>query len=300
MADPSQFAGECVSIRGLSNGRLLFTSLKDYYLAGPLVGGDPAANPRDRHRLGLENPKLLQSFPKGGLRHVVAVGRVQDCETVRNMVDESAGPDTIVMVLGFCHYASGPYLALRQFDVGKPLHAARFTGEALRLEVGDLIFAPNDWHYRRYVEGLSHQYLAALRSGDKATFKALHLEGERPEWQSSATRLAFGSHPGFRALRRSSGTPQTAIFLTSDGTTGAEAAALRGDAPGDYSATICFCTNGDCTKRWPISTVDADNGEDRPYVCTGVGPYVVPRRGTFPAFSTERGRFGLPEPTQVN
>ena len=67
-----------------------------------------------------------------------------------------------------------------------------------------------------------------------------------------------------------------------------------------YSATLCFCVDGDCSERWPIAQIDADNRPNRPYVCTQFSDYRVDRRVTRPMFRTAVGRHGLPEPETLH
>lgn len=298
MDDQEGWRGRCVRVRSISNGLLLFTSVEGYYLAGPLMGGDPAADPKDRERLGLDNRKLLRRHPRDGLRKVTAIGRVQDCETVRDMVHAGDGPDGFSMVLGFCHSADGPYLWLRHFDIGKRLGSSRLIGEALRAKVGDLAPTDEGWAHRAFVEPYARNYLDALRRGDRAGFRELH-GGEDVSYNADeAVRIAFGGHRGFARLRRADAAPQVAIFVQ-------RRLEMFVEPPSDpedrsYSATLCFCVDGDCSGRWPIAQIDADNRPERPYVCTHFGPYVVYRHGTRPVFRTGVGRNGLPEPETLH
>ena len=159
----------------------------------------------------------------------------------------------------------------------------RLTGEVDRARVGSLVAAPADWRHLAFVEERARLWISALQAGDRAGFVRLHVAGE-PEAEEAAD-LAFGRHRGFADIRRGR-TPQRAIFVSRS----------AGDGDEDYSTTICFCRLDDCADRWPISAFDADNREDRPYVCTRLVPFTVFRRGEVPAFITRRSPHGLPEP----
>lgn len=302
MSDPSRYRGKCVEVRAITNGYLLFTSVEGYYRSGPLVGGEPEANPNDRERLGIYNSELLERTPAGELRHVTAVGTLRDCEADREAAYADAAPNEIIWISGFCHYADGPYLWLDHVEVGPLVDAARLTGEDMRSKVGNLFFAPADWPYRKFAEEKAREYLGVLRRGDRSAFSKMHLETERPPQLRNSVSLAFGSHPGFTKLRRTGREPQMAILVQREEPRiepqGVETLHGPRSEFDEYSATICFCILPDCTALWPISWFDADNRDDRPYVCTELQPFVVYRQGTVPAFSTQRGRHGLPEPNR--
>ena len=281
MENPAGYSGRCVAVTALTHGFLLFSSVEGYYRAGPLMGGDPARDPADRERLGLDNDRIMRRLPQGGLHHVTAIGRVQICEQVRDMVSAREAPGTVSWVTGFCHVANGPYLWLHGLRSRGRSGAVRLAGEANRGRIGDLVPAPGSWPHRRFVEVQAGRWLRALQGGDRREFGRIHLEAEIGGRR--ATRLAFGRHRGFADIRR--GRPQSIILVRRE----------PPDREDDYSSTICFCRTGDCSHLWPIAEIDADNAETRPYVCTRFVPFMLFRRGVVPAFITERGRYGLPE-----
>lgn len=284
MDDPQGYNGSCVTVAGLSDGIRLLPSVEAYYLAGATVYGDPAEDPGQRGRLGLDNYRQLRRIPRRGLHHLVAVGRVQICEEARAMASANAQPGQISWISGFCHMANGPYLWLSDVQLlrGRP-RPVRLAGEGNRARLGNLAAAPADWPHLAFVQAQSSRWLSALHSGDRAEFARLHLAGE-PEAEE-AEALAFGRHRGFADIRRAQAPPRQ-IFLTVGDR----------DDKYDYRATICFCRSADCSELWPISAFDADNREDRPYVCTRFVPFMVPGRGVVPIFITQREPLGLPEP----
>jgi hypothetical protein len=294
MTDPAGYRGRCVAVTAFSHGLMLYSSVEGYYLAGPLTGIDPAREPEARERLGMENRRVMRRIPRGGLRRVTAFGRVQICEELREMIEGSAGPNEIVMLLGFCHMFNGPFLALDDVSVAPGSSPARLSGEANRARIGNLVAPPADWPHRAFVEAHARQYLAALRSGDRAAFARLHEPDQQPGAEASeAVAMAFGRHRGFRDIRTAPQPPQMVIFIQDAPGPGIWSAEDRDD---DYASTVCFCRSGDCADRWPISTFDADNREDRPYVCASFVNYVVFNGGTAPTFRTRGQPFGLPEP----
>jgi hypothetical protein len=300
MTEPDRFRHRCVTVTALQRGASMFESVDDFYLASPFAG-KPEANPIYRGRLILENQRRMRSWlghaDADRLHRATATGEVRDCVEIRDAIQASAGPDEIVFTTGLCHYLHGWYLQTSELEIGEAVPAVRLTGEANRTRVGNLVEAPPSWPYRAFVEEHARRYLAALRAGDRTTFLALHLDAERPQSGGAAGRDAleagFGRHRGFADLRTSPRSPQMAIFLEDEP---GPATTPPGQAPSDYSALICFCRGPDCTARWPISSFDADNREDRPYACTDFSPYFLMGRPQ-PAFSTAQSNGGLPEPS---
>ena len=170
--------------------------------------------------------------------------------------------------------------------------------ESLLAVPAPLVLAPADWKFRGFVEEYADHYLSALQRGSKRDFLRLHLESEDTANARDASRLAFGHHQGFKAIRKMQSAPQMAI-LREASEAGPNAEIVDdglGNLAANYSCTICFCLRGDCSATWPTSTLETDNHEGRPYVCTDFGPFKVYRDGWVPAFRTWRYRSGLHEP----
>ena len=275
----------------IGNDRMLYTSVEGYYLAGPYTGGDPRTDPNDRERIGLDNHRLTERIPEYGLRTVTAIGRVQICEDVRDIVEASAEEGQIVWVSGFCHMANGPYLWLHDVKVGPRARLHRLIGEEMRSRLGDLMPAPPAWPHRDFVESHARDFLAALR-GDREAFSRLH-GGKEAAQSQEAMKLAYGSHRGFAALRRGPAAPQQAILI--EDIPGPAVVEPTDQIRNGYASTICFCVRPDCTGLWPIAKIDADNRQDRPYVCTWIGSWIEHKKLQL-RFQTKRGQYGLPEP----
>ena len=285
----------CVAVTGLYRRGALIVSTDTLYLPGISWAGDPDREPAYRQLLILRNGQLPRRLPRDGVYRATAFGRVGDCEEIRQANQASAGPDEIVMTTGLCHYLPGAFLQVPDPDVVDLVLAFRLTGEAQRARVGDLIPPPEAWQYRTFVEDHAGRYLRALRGGDRAALLALHMPGGRPEQARAGVRLAFGQHSGFTAIRTAPTPPQVAIFIEDAPGPATWSEGFRGFR--EYSSTICFCREAGCTERWPISVIDADNREDRPYVCMELGSWVMGSTGrAVPYFTTEQTRSGLPEP----
>ena len=309
MVDAHAFEGRCIEISAITDGALLFTGVEGYYLAGPIFGGDPDDNPNDRHRLGFyDGPDRQRRGAPVDLRWMTATGWLRDCETENERAYAQAAENAIVFNSGFCHYASGPVLFLSEYRLGDSVGARRLTGESMRARVGNFVRAPSDWPHRAFVEVKAAEYLDALRRNDRAALGAMHVAAHDSEGAREALDLILGGHAGFAELRSGSKHSQTAIFLRDEAgpLTSAEERTAYGEllegrmAPDEgneenYSSTICFCLTEGCGELWPISDFDADNREERPYVCTEFGPHKIFQGGIVPAFMTRQTPFGLAE-----
>lgn len=290
---PAEFNGRCVAVDGVMHGMKLFESVDGVYLE-PTDTLNPSSNGA---QLGLDNMRGRRS---GSYQHVSIVGRVQDCEEIRACVLESA-PGEYVIVTGYCHSFNGAYLWVESLRKRKGPAFERQMGSAARPGYGDLAPAPANWTHRPQVDALADEFLEALRMKDRERLIAIHFRNVDLDWKDDEAELIRfmlkDPKSPFLDLRKRPQSPQREIFV--------ERASIESDDendsdyandPDDYSATICFCREDDCTGRWPIARFDADNLRTRPYACTHVGPYLVSRKGTIPHFTTELGRSGLAEP----
>jgi hypothetical protein len=292
---PERFEGSCVVVDGVMQGQFLYESVDGVYLRSKEYFDPTAAG----FRLGLDLAKPLRRAT-GGYQHASIVGRVQDCETLRDEANASAGPDEFVWVSGYCHYYNGTYLWIKdvRFRSGPPF--LRQMGSYERKDYGNIEPAPPGWPYRAKIEALAATFLAALRAGDRKTLADIHFGNVGLDWKEEQAELlhfllADRKSP-FASLLLGTGTPQQLILLDrpplDDEPTGDASTDGDGD---DYAATICFCREQDCSELWPIAHVDADNLPTRPYACTRIDPYLDGGR-TLPNFSTPIEKHGLTEP----
>jgi len=270
----------------------IYESVDGVYLQPPDIL-NPASS---GFRLGLDN---IQRHLDEAYRHVSILGRVQDCEEVHAWAESMAEEGQIVMVGGYCHSMNGPYVWVQdlRFRSGAPFF--RQTGYRNRPDYGDLQPTPVDWPHRALVETHVNKFIQALRSSDREELANIHYRNfgaDREDGETALLRFLLSDRNSpFASIRTARGLPQQIIliykpYLVSDEDEDADPA----DAA-DYSATVCFCREKDCTGRWPIASFDADNLPTRPYACTEFGSYIVDGR-PLPLFSTQSGKEGLEEP----
>ena len=101
LSDPEAYRGQCVSVQGYWAFRAAFSQAmapaRRYSNADPEVA---------RYRIGLYLPDDGSArIPREPVRARI-IGVVSDCSCLY-------GPDTVI-VLGYCHYTSGPFLDVRR------------------------------------------------------------------------------------------------------------------------------------------------------------------------------------------
>lgn len=109
LKDPAAYKGRCVIVEGYVYARALFLSKRDTQIkyaasAAALQGQRLGLYGRDNLMEG------LHGLPKG--RYVRLTGKVWDCESMKS-------PDTILL-LGYCHYTSGPILSVVAYEIAPP------------------------------------------------------------------------------------------------------------------------------------------------------------------------------------
>lgn len=286
-SNPMEYIARCVNVLGVMRGVDLFEDVDGVYLE-PADTLDPSS---DGAQIGLDN---LGKRYSEDYQHVAIIGRVQDCEEARACAQASAGPDSIVMVAGYCHMANGAYIWIEELRRRKGRPFERQMGSVARPGYGDLIPAPPDWIHRAKIASLANEFLEVVQAEDAERLLALHYRNVGLDWEDEEAELVRfilkdRSSP-FREFRNRLERPQTEIFVRR------ESLDLEGErGSSNYQATVCFCREADCSGRWPIATFDADNLRTRPYVCTTIDPYFIGRT-TVPHFTTALGKVGLAEP----
>jgi hypothetical protein len=193
-------------------------------------------------------------------------GVLNDCGRNLRAAEAAAGPDTIVMSVGYCHYHRGLNLQSARF---RPAGRARFErqlGGVARALFGDLLEASAERAPPAEAVALADSFLAALRSGDAATLRALVTpwsetfeRGSREEQQFHTWLLGEGGSP-LAEVRAMAGQPQRAWFV--------ERRSRAHDEIGYRDVWhVCFCRTADCSGRWPIAAMDAVAHVIRPYFC---------------------------------
>lgn len=288
---PDDYMDKCVLIDGVMYGHSLFETVAGVYVRSP----DPLDDTKSGLRLGVDGARQRV---RAGYRHVTLLGRIQDCEAIRQMVHAAEGPDEVVMVAGFCHTAYGPYVDIEDLRYHEGAPFLRQTASDAPPDYGDIEPVPADWPHRAKIEALAEKFLAALRTTDRATLTDIHFEDVGPEWNEDKARLLHflldDPRSPFPAVRRSGSTPQTMILSYRELVHPGPDDDLR-EAEADYSAFVCFCRERECSGRWPIASFDADNTPDRPYACTLIEPGSSNGKDA-PQFRTPAMRTGLAEP----
>lgn len=291
---PDEYMDKCVLIDGVMHGHSMFATVDGVYLKSPDVLDDTKSG----QRIGIDG-RSDENRP--GYQHVSVLGRIQDCDAIRAMVQASAGPDEVVMTAGYCHSAYGPYVYIHRLRYRPGAPFVRQVGDYERADYGDIEPVPANWPHRAMIETLAGKFLAALRARDRATLADIHFRNVGLEWEDDEAQLLHflleDSKSPFASLRLSRSAPQMMILSYRY---------LAHPAPDDdpheaeedYSAFACFCRENDCSGRWPLASFDADNLPGRPYACTMIEPYASGHE-TVAHFRTPAEKTGLAEPKHL-
>ena len=291
--DANRFMNRCVQVSGLISGRTIYSGRDGIYLVSRSRSANNQARANFEHRLGIDSQQL--GLPLGQPSWATVTGWVDSCEqrAARRQRAREARRDPLIGTLGgYCHWEAGLVLVPSDHVV-REVRVERLTGESARQRFGNLVRMPTDWPQRMAVDGFAADFLAALRARDRERMAELHdirpTTGRQDDRAMLDMLLSEPESP-FAGIRDAEA-PQMAIFVQRE-----HDGSLRDrDAP---SALICFCRSADCTDRWPIAHLDADNSPDRPYACTRVEPRDWMRRGA--GLSTGLSRRGfLAEPTET-
>jgi hypothetical protein len=256
--NPDAWLGRCVRIEGYVWGRTFFSDVGGFYASR-------ASNKNDRLNdgwLGLYFDGWHEA-PWRRLRRATVTGILHDCGRDYERAQAEAGPDTIVMPIGYCHYKGGLNILPALVEPHGDFVFTRRTGPEARERVGDLIDGQQP---PAALVALADRFLAALRARDVAALRGLTGLWSEQDPATPAARQAFDSYllgaggSPLAALAAGTGSPQRAYFLR------------RVDREDDPSVArpvwhVCFCESGDCRARWPISSVDSAAEPQRPYVC---------------------------------
>lgn len=260
--------GRCVTVTGPANGIALFSGVEGIYRTSRYgASGNPDPDELRRHRLGIyarDNALRSLAVHTPGALWVTATGRVSTCKREYDAATAAAGKDAIIMMAGYCHYYSGAVLTDVTFTVDRSRRPYRLTGERARARVGDLVPTPADWPHLQALRNSAEMFRSAVLRRDEAALAEMHgMDKERNE-HDTALLKAILDEPGspFERLR-SVAPPQTQIFVS----VADILRARQGHPPEHPSGTVCYCRGLNCKGLWPISSIDADNARDRPYVC---------------------------------
>jgi hypothetical protein len=255
--DPEKWFDRCVWLNGYVAGHSFYQDVAGYYR-------DDAADARDR-----PNEGWLGLYFRGRgnwgrpLRRAAVTGVVGDCQRSYQAAKAAAtGANTLIMMLGYCHYNSGLTLKRTEVRFGGRFRFTRQVGEKARAAFGDLMPASADNPVPAEVEATVAAWRGAFRTGDLAALEHLvrlydFTEEEFTKRFGPLGPYLVGTVGPFRPLR--AGAPEP-LFLTER----IDRQRAEYDQ-GDWFA--CFCKSGDCSRSWPIAAEDAKALKGRPYAC---------------------------------
>lgn len=253
---PARWFDRCVRLRGYVVRNIFYADAGGAYAA---AANDSSGRSNDGW-LGL----YLRGRQTDRLRRGTVTGILRDCG--RDWAEEAAraGPNELVMSIGYCHYRGGLVLLAAQFDAQGPAHFERLTSASDRARFGDLELPGADRPVPEEVTSLADRFLSGVQAGDGlglAAYTGTWTE-QNPETPAAlAAWHAYLSGDGaspLRPLRRA--VVQRAYFRERPWAADQEVRYL----PVWFA---CFCREVDCTGRWPIHGDDATAGPSRPYVC---------------------------------
>ena len=179
---------------------------------------------------------------------------------------ELHGPN-VMMVLGYCHHYSGPFLQVARIAQRSGLITRR-AGEAERVRIGTLGFAPAEWADYAAAEAVAREWLRSIQVRDLEAYARLVDHDLDLSDIDSVEHYVFEARRSpFREFRGSRGAPQFAMFVYKP--PGAATATLE-EATTYREVEACFCRRPNCDDRWPISLLDAGNQDRRPYICANI------------------------------
>lgn len=258
MAAPEEWIGECVHLNGYVSGYTFFADVAGVYRFG-------AANRMydpNQGWLGLYFDD--QSDWQDRMRSASVVGRVNTCQRSYEAALAEADEDTLIMMIGYCHYRGGLTLNSVQIRAGSEIQFERQVGDQNRRSFGDLSEQMPPSMLPIDVTDLFDLFLSALRSGDTVLMGQIvdswNLLDDELDRQAFVSYLAGRRNSPFSVMREAGPELQIAYFLERENSEFAE-------DESDQAWVGCFCVEEDCTGRWPISTIDATAETRTPYVC---------------------------------
>lgn len=215
-------------------------------------------------------------------------GRIGDCE-------QFGGPD-VMMVMGYCHYVRGRFIALGQATADGAA-AERLTGPAHRVRLGDLLEIDPSSPLHATVEARGREWLNQLRAGDARAYALAYGDQHQLEFiddpESDFHALFRDERSIFGRLR---GEDQADLRLWRIADEPLDPEDEPRD-PSDYAVLACFRIGQWTDDRWPVAGVDADNNAERPYACVDL--WRETRNGeTREGLDAGVGSSGLAEPAR--
>jgi hypothetical protein len=258
---PERFDDQCVRISGMWYGRALYSDVEGYHRVAAPIGTLPKS--LAPYRIGIYGKdEVLKRGEDADASLATLLGRIGRCENLQG---------GSLMVMGYCHYSYGAYIALASVAELRPIKLLRQTGDEVRRRIGNLEPLSLEWPRRHLLETIAARWMNDIRKADIADFAEL-LEIVRPDTEledEDGLLYAVFSAPRspFATFRGRRNTPEPVFFRVIPPPVDED----DEPPPEDESQSVaCFCREASCEGRWPISKTDASNHVKRPYVCLSV------------------------------
>lgn len=260
-AAPEKWFDRCVRLDGYVSGYHFYSDARGYYRSH--------AADRDDH---LNDGWLgLYFADRGELRkpagRISLVGVVNDCERSYKAATAAAGPNTLIMMSGYCHYQGGLTLNHVRVISRSSDYIERQTGEAARRAFGDLELPDAAHPPPKEAQVLVAQFEDAFAANDKGKllsiagpyFSNVETASEKRDYEA----LVSGARGPLQSFRRAGKLPRPQWFYARP--------AKGQDDISDWFA--CYCRDSSCEGSWPIAALDAVSSPDFPYACLRVFNY---------------------------
>jgi hypothetical protein len=280
--DYKAWSGRCVSLSGILIRNHLYADRQA--VLEPRAGWGKDV----RHTIVLYDRNRIWSRRKPAT--VKVIGIIGSCADQNAAIEQMQldNPNEIIMVSGYCHTSLETYIETASLRIISYDPIPRLVEAEVPVEGRELVEAPLDHPGRVEHVAAARAMVEALVTGNEETFRRLSrpevqhdidgLDGKpMPDWLKRNMHETHARFSDMKALRRRFaavypfGSRQERIFINRDD--------LQAVGNESYSQLIaCWCTAVDCSGRWPIMTLDADNNSKRPYLCLQANDYVIFRQ----------------------
>lgn len=206
------------------------------------------------------------------LYEATIVGIVRDCGAEDGRWSQSVWARSVLtggLVVsgndGFCGWhGHGTVISPVEVQYGNHVRFPRRMGPEALARIGSIweIESSNSLH-SSLVE-FAAIFLSDIQSGERGRF----IEDEYHE-NAQWVDLLFDPNPQspFYFLRSRGNDSQYAFFWSVDGAGSSLPRQVYPDENNDEQVAVCFCSDEDCTDRWPIAWFDVTPRSGQPYAC---------------------------------
>ena len=266
----TSWEGHCVRISGLGTARRLYANREALVDRIPY---DEAPTARsivikwEGHHPPLRRPHQIE-----------LIGTVGRCITENALVNgwQAQHPDQMIMLAGLCHTSLANYVRPVSIRVLSNRPIPRLTELEVPPERRELVEAPENVPGHAQAIEAARAMLASIQSRNEAAFARFEdpMSVDNDETRTDFRR-ATASASVFAALPPGSA-HQERTFLDWGERDDILANPDRNDQP---ALITCWCRTSNCSGRWPVRALDADNDPSRPYACIATNDYIIYPRG---------------------